>query len=51
MDPFPRLQTAKPEDESKVLRDETDQDRYRVDRDGDHLMGSPLSATCATSGI
>ena len=41
-DPFPRLQTVEAEDESEVLLEETDLERHRHGRDGDHLMGVPF---------
>ena len=41
-DPFPRLQTVEAEDESEVLLEETDLERHRHGRNGDHLMGVPF---------
>ena len=41
-DPFPRQQGVDPEDESEVLTDNRDKDRYRMGRDRDHLMDVPL---------
>ena len=41
-DPFPRLQGGDVNDESKVLMDSQDKDRYQRGRNGDHLMGVPF---------
>ena len=41
-DPFPRQEGVDPEDESEVLTDNRDRDRYKMGRDGDHLMGVPF---------
>ena len=40
--PFPWLQTVEPEDASEVLLEETDLERHRHGRNGDHLMGVPF---------
>ena len=47
-DPFPRMEQNDVEDESEVLLEGKDGERYRVGRNGDHLAGVPLSATSAT---
>jgi hypothetical protein len=41
-DPFPRMEEPEAEDESEVLLDEQDKERYRVGRNGDHLAGVPF---------
>ena len=41
-DPFPRQEGGDPEDESEVLTDNRDKDRYKMGRDGDHLLGVPF---------
>ena len=43
-DPFPRFQTAEPEDKSEVLTDATDLERYSCGRNMDHLMGVPFES-------
>ena len=41
-DPFPRMEQNDVEDESEVLLEGKDGERYRVGRNGDHLAGVPF---------